>query len=133
MQQDRDPLSHAVLGAAFEVANTLGHGFLEAVYRRALLCELSGRGIPVCEEVAFPVHYKGETVGRYVADLVVDSRLIVELKCADALSPAHVAQVLNQLKASGLSAALLLNFGKPRIEFKRLVSPALLVPATPSP
>ena len=118
---ERDPLSHAVLGATFEVANVLGHGFLEAVYRRALVGELMRRKIPVREEVGFPIFYKGEDVGRYIADIVADDRMIIELKCADALSRAHVAQTINYLKASNISTALLLNFGKPRIEYRRII------------
>lgn len=125
-------LSHSVIGAAFAVANTLGHGFLEAVYRRALAHELALRGVPVRQEVPFTVLYKGEEVGRYLADLVAGESLIVELKCAEALSPAHIAQTLNYLMASGLPHALLFNFGKARLDFKRLVSPALL-PKTATP
>ena len=110
-----------MLGAAFEVANVLGHGFLEAVYRRALVGELMRRKIPVREEVGFPIFYKGEDVGRYIADIVADDRMIIELKCADALSRAHVAQTINYLKASNISTALLLNFGKPKIEYRRII------------
>jgi GxxExxY protein len=121
MAEGRDPLSHAVLGAAFEVSNHLGHGFLEAVYRRALVRELRQRGLPVLEEIAFPALYKGAEVGRYIADVVVDGTLIVELKCAEALASAHLAQTLNYLRASGIPAALLINFGKPRLEYRRLV------------
>ncbi|WP_119679923.1 GxxExxY protein [Indioceanicola profundi] len=115
-----DPLSAEVLGAAFAVANTLGHGFLEAVYRRAMVRELSLKGILVEEEVGFSVTYKGQQVGRYRADLVVDGRIIVELKCVERLVSPHVAQTFNYLRASGLSVALLVNFGRPRIEWKRL-------------
>jgi GxxExxY protein len=119
--ESRDPLSHAVLGAAFEVANILGYGFLEAVYRRALVREMIRRDIPVREEVPFPVFYKGDEVGRYFADIVAADKMIVELKCAEALSPSHLAQTLNYLKASRIPAALLINFAKPRIEYRRVV------------
>lgn len=118
---DRDPLSHAVLGAAFEVANVLGRGFLEAVYRRALVVELRRRGAKVAEEVPFTVLYKGTDVGRYVADIVVEDSMIVELKTTEALTGAHIAQTLNYLTVSAIPVALLITFGKPRVEYKRLV------------
>lgn len=116
-----DALIQQVLGASYEVANHLGHGFLENVYRRALLEELEMRGIAAREEVSFKVRYKGREVGTYVADLVVGGVLIVELKAVEDLAPAHQGQVLNYLRASGLRAGLLLNFGKPRVQAKRLV------------
>lgn len=113
--------SNRVIGAAFEVSNLLGHGFLEAVYRKALLKELLLREVPASEEVRFPVQYKGEDIGCYVADLVVAGCLIVELKAVEALDRRHVGQVLNYLRASGLKAGLLLNFGRPRVEVKRVL------------
>lgn len=117
----RDPLSAAILGAAFEVANTLGHGFLEVVYRRAMVRELDLRHVPVEEEVGFTVTYKGSEIGRYVADLVVANRIIVELKCTETLTRSHMAQGLNYLRASGLPVALLINFGRSRVEYRRMV------------
>ena len=119
--EERDLLSHAVLGAAFEVSNILGHGFLEIVYRRALVAELARRDIPAREEVPFPVFYKGHEVGRYFADIMVEDRMIIELKCTETLSPAHVAQTLNYLKAGRIPIALLINFGKPRIQYQRII------------
>src|SRR6516225_9176485 len=98
-----DSLSEKVLGAVFEVANTLGAGFLEKVYQRALLRELRLRGLPVIPEASFTVTYKGQTVGESFADLLVDNRLMVELKGAERLTNEHTAQCLNYLKAFGLT------------------------------
>ena len=96
-----DSLSAQVMGAVFEVANTLGSGFLEKVYQRALLRELSLRGIRATTEASFAVIYKGQSVGKYFADLLVEEALVVELKCAERLANEHTAQCLNYLRASG--------------------------------
>ena len=116
-----EELAHRVIGAAFEVSNVLGAGFLEKVYRRALLHELRLRGLKAAEEVKLAVFYKGINVGDYAADIFVERRLILELKCADAFSPTHLAQTLNYLRATDLHLALLLNFQKPKVEIKRVV------------
>ncbi|RAU24002.1 GxxExxY protein [Paramagnetospirillum kuznetsovii] len=117
----KDPLTHRILAAAFEVSNSLGHGFLEVVYQKALVHELILAGMTVDREKVFKVIYKGADIGTYIADMVVDEQVVVELKSVEALNPAHTAQCLNYLRASGLKTGLLLNFGKPRIEYKRLV------------
>jgi hypothetical protein len=101
-----EALTAATLGAAFEVSNTLGHGFLEAVYR---------------EEVVHSVSYKNLPVGSYRADLVVSKSVIVEMKAIERLLPQHVGQILNYLRASGMHVGLLINFGKPRVEYKRVL------------
>jgi len=119
-------LTEAVIGSAFEIANVLGAGFLEKVYERALIRELALRGVrakaqvwfPVCY---FPVCYKGQYVGEYMADLVVEEKLIVELKCVDRFANEHLAQCINYLKASGLGVALLINFQRPKVEWKRVL------------
>jgi GxxExxY protein len=116
-----DPLIERVIGAAFEVSNVLGAGFLEKVYERALLKELATRGIDARAQVGFPVSYKGYPVGEYIADIVVEGELVVELKCADSFSNEHEAQCLNYLRASGKKIALLMNFQKPRVELKRII------------
>ena len=103
------------------MSNVLGAGFLEKVYQRALLKELALRGLKVKVEAPFPVTYKGHRIGEYIADMVVEERLIVELKCVDQLSNEHLAQCINYLKASGLKTALLINFQKPKVEWKRIV------------
>jgi GxxExxY protein len=110
-----------VVGAVFEVPNLLGAGFLERVYERALLRELAIRGLRARAQSPFSVYYKGQCVGEYLADIVVENCIVVELKCADRLSNEHMAQCINYLKASGLKLALLVNFQKPRVEWKRIV------------
>jgi GxxExxY protein len=114
-------LTEIVIGAAFEISRVLGAGFLEKVYERALFRELKLRGVSTKVQVSFPVCYKGQYVGEYIADLVVEDQLIVELKCVEHLSNEHVAQCINYLKASNLGVALLINFQKPKVEWKRLV------------
>ncbi|MEQ9328418.1 MAG: GxxExxY protein [Rhodospirillales bacterium] len=114
-------LTRSILSAAFEVSNTLGSGFLEKVYQRALLIELSGRGLSALREVEFPVFYKEREIGRYVSDLVVEDCVIVEVKAVSDLNDAHLGQVVNYLKASGLKVGLLVNFGQPRVQYRRVV------------
>jgi GxxExxY protein len=110
-----------VLGAVFEVSNTLGAGFLEKVYQRALLHELRLQRIRASAEASFPVTYKGHRVGDYFADILVEDVLVIELKCAERLSDEHIAQCLNYLRASGRTLCLLVNFQRPKVEWKRLV------------
>ena len=110
-----------MVGAAYEVSNVLGAGFLEKAYERALMRELVLRGLNVRCQAAFPVGYKGECVGDYVADLVIEDKLVVESKCVDQFANEHLAQCINYLKASGMKLALLINFQKPRVEWKRVV------------
>ena len=106
LAQSLDALVEAVIGAAYEVSNVLGAGFLEKVYERALTRELGLRGLRVHSQISYSVLYKGLCVGEYVADLLVESRLLVELKCVDRFSNEHMAQCINYLKASGLRLAL---------------------------
>ena len=119
--QSLDRLTDRVLNAVFEVANTLGAGFLEKVYHRALLRELRLRGIAAVSEASFSVIYKNQSVGEYFADILVEDALVIELKCVERLTNDHMAQCLNYLRASGLSVCLLLNFQKPTVEWKRVV------------
>jgi GxxExxY protein len=116
-----DELVEAVVGAAYEVSNVLGAGFLEKVYERALIRELELRGLRVRCQVRYPVVYKGQLVGEYLADLLVNDSLVVELKCVDSFANEHIAQSINYLKASGLKLALLVNFQKPKVEWKRII------------
>ena len=120
-KEDMDLLTERVLGAVFEVANTLGAGFLEKVYQRALVAELLLSGIRAAAEAPFSVKYKGEPVGSYVVDLLVEDVLVVELKCVERLSSEHYAQCLNYLRASGRTVCLLVNFQRPKLEWKRIV------------
>ena len=116
-----DSLTEQVLGAVFEVSNTLGAGFLEKVYERALLKELKLRGIRATPQVSFRVTYKGHCVGEYFADILVEDSLIVELKCVEGFCNEHTAQCINYLRASGRSLCLLINFRRPKVEWKRIV------------
>jgi len=113
-------ITNAIIGAMFEVHNVLGQGFLESVYANALTVELRQRGVPVDRNVPFEVMYRGASIGRYVADLVVDQKVIVETKVAKAIDPVHRAQLLNYLRASGLEVGLVANFGS-SVQFKRVV------------
>jgi GxxExxY protein len=116
-----EALVENVVGAAYEVSNVLGAGFLEKIYERALMEELNVRGVRVKAQAPFPVTYKGRHIGTYSADLVVEDRLLVEVKCVDGFSNEHLAQCINYLKASGLHLALLINFRRPRVEWRRVV------------
>ena len=116
-----EALSERVIGAIFEVSNTLGAGFFEKVYERALVKELRLRGLRAEAQAPMEVSYKGENVGIYLADIVVEDELVVELKCADRLAAEHTAQCLNYLRASGRSVCLLVNFQSPRVEWKRIL------------
>jgi GxxExxY protein len=117
-----DSLTERVLGAIFDVANTLGTGFPERLYQQALLTELGLRGIGVTPEASFTLTYKGDSVGAYVADLLVENELVIELKCVERLSGEHTAQCLNDLRISGRAVCLLVNFQKPKVEWKRIVN-----------
>ena len=119
---ERDPETYALIGACMEVHNELGHGFLESVYQKALAAELTCRGIPSQREREYEVLYKGERIGaKYQADFVCFGSVILELKALSALSSAHEGQSINYLKATGLERGLLVNFGTPKLQFKRLI------------
>jgi len=113
-------LTEKVIGAAIEVSNNLGAGFLEKVYERALLVELRGRGVAVTSQPKLAVSYKGTVIATYVADLLVEDALLVELKCVESLRNEHTSQCLNYLRASNLGLCLLVNFQRPRLEWKRI-------------
>jgi GxxExxY protein len=114
-------LSFAIIGAAMEVHRILGPGFLEAVYQAALEHELTLRGIPFEAQKHLAVTYKGRIVGDYIADIVVDGQIILELKAISALTKAHEAQAHNYLAATGLRLAILLNFGAKSLQQERVV------------
>ena len=120
-ERELDLIAERVIGGVYEVANTLGAGFLEKVYERALVRELGLRGLRAKAQVGFPVIYKDQCVGEYLADVVVEERVVVELKCVDHLGGEHMAQCINYLKASGLKIAILVNFQRPTVEWKRIV------------
>lgn len=116
-----EEITKEIIGAAFEVFNELGYGFLEKVYKNAMKVELDIRGVPSELESAIKVYFKKNLVGDYFADLFVSQKVIVELKVAAKYNPADEAQLLNELKATGVKVGLLINFGKEKVEFKRLV------------
>lgn len=114
-------LSYAIVGAAMEVHRILGPWFLEAVYQAALAHELTLRGIRFEQFKRLPVTYKGVLVGEYEADFVVEGKIILEIKAVSKLHPAHEAQAINYLTATGFRLAILLNFGAKSLQHKRLV------------
>ena len=121
-KSNKDPETYAIIGAAMEVHRLLGYGFLEAVYQEALELELMARAIPFQREVALPVFFKGERLRcAYRADFICYGNVIVELKAISQLTGADEAQAINELKATGLHRALLINFGAPSLDYKRLV------------
>ena len=114
-------LTYAIIGAAMEVHRILGPGFLEAVYEKALEIEFGARDIPFVCQKRLHVSYKGQIVGDYVADLVVDDKVIVELKAVKMLTNVHEAQLINYLKATDLRVGLLINFGASSLEHERRI------------
>ncbi len=116
-----DKITENIIGCAYAVSNELGAGFLEKVYENALLIELVKQGLHVEKQKPVAVTYSGQIVGEYIADLVVEESVIVELKAVKALDNVHQAQLLNYLKATGMNTGLLLNFGTPRLGIKRMV------------
>lgn len=128
---DLDVITEQILGCAFRVSTGLGPGFLEKLYENALAFELERAGLPFERQKALDVWYDGIQIGRFAVDLLVDSRVLVELKAVKALEDVHMAQSLNYLRASRLPACLLLNFGVPKLEIRRLIpSPSWPRPAS---
>jgi GxxExxY protein len=116
-----DDITYQIRGVIFEVNKVLGYGFLEKVYEKALMIELRGRGLRVENQVPLKVSYKGQIVGEYFADLLVEERVIVEIKSVANLLKEHQAQLLNYLKATGICVGLLVNFTRDKAEIKRMV------------
>jgi GxxExxY protein len=110
-----------LIGAAFEVHNALGYGFLERVYQRAMQVELQSRGVKVELEPQIKVRFKGVIVGDYAADLFVVDKIIVELKTDAVYQSVHEAQLLNELRGTGIRLGFLINFGREKVEYKRMV------------
>jgi GxxExxY protein len=118
---DINDITYAINGAVFEVNRVLGPGFLEKVYENALLIELRSRGLKAEAQVPIKVLYKDDLVGEYLADILVEEKVIVELKIVESLEKIHEAQLLNYLRATGIRLGLLVNFRHPKAEIKRLV------------
>lgn len=120
-KMQHEELTRRVIGCAYTVYNTLGGGFLESVYQNALLLELDAAGIEAKSQVQLDVEYRGHTVGHFFADIVVEQRIIIELKAIEALHKSHEVQLVNYLAATGTDIGLLLNFGLKGVEVKRKV------------
>lgn len=118
---EEEELTFKIRGCVYEVFRVLGAGFLEQVYQRALLREFALQGVKAVGQSALEVDYKGEAVGRYVADILVDDRVVIELKAVESLTKANEAQLLNYLKASDKKVGLLINFAHPKAEIRRFV------------
>lgn len=119
---DLNRISEKIIGCAFNVSNTLGAGFLEKVYHNALMVELIDNGLYAEKEKAISISYKNKIVGEYYADILVNNQIIVELKAVKTLNEIHQAQLLNYLKATNLHLGLLINFGTPKVQIKRMVN-----------
>lgn len=115
-------ISERIIQCAYEVSNTLGCGFLEKVYENAPAVELRGKGMDVVQQKPLSVRYKRTVVGEYVADIIVEDAVIIETKACKAIDQIHMAQCLSYLKATGKHLALLLNFGAPKVQIKRMVN-----------
>lgn len=115
-------LTGVILGCCFDVMKELGSGFLEVVYKRALKIMLEEKELFVQQEVPFEIFFKGQKIGHYIADLVVNNKVVIELKACKILLPEHKAQVINYLKVSRMSTGLLVNFGQSKLEYYRLYS-----------
>ena len=115
-----EELTRQILGCAFRGQNTLGCGFLEKVYENALIVALKQEQLEAIQQIPLKVHFEGILVGEYVADIIVGGAVLVEIKATEENPPIYVAQVLNYLRATNLPVGLLLNFGKPRLHYRRL-------------
>ncbi len=115
-------LSYRIIGLAMEVHSKLGPGFLEKVNENALMLLFKKNGIKAKAQVPIKVTFEEEIVGNYIADMVVDDKIILELKSAESIAKAHKAQALNYLKATGMKLAIILNFGKEKLEYHRVVN-----------
>ena len=114
-----EDLTGAILSCAFEVINELGAGFLESVYEKALLIALQQKGLSAISQHPVKVTFRGECVGDFYADIFVGEKVIVEVKAVKTIVPEHQAQIINYLNATGIEVGLLINFGNPKLEYKR--------------
>lgn len=114
-------LAYKIVGLAMEVHSKLGNGFLEKVYENALMVLFRKSGIEAIQQAPITVMFEGEAVGSYYADILVEDKIILELKTVSEISESHKAQALNYLKATGLRLAIILNFANPSLEYQRVV------------
>ncbi len=117
-----EELSYRIRGCVYEVYRELGAGFLEKIYEAALLIELRAAGLNAEAQTPIRVHYKGREIGTFAADILVENKILLELKAVSTLRPEHEAQILHYLKATNLKLGLLINFTAPRAEIKRIVA-----------
>jgi len=117
-----DEISQKIIGCAYKVSNSLGSGFVEKVYENALCIELKNAGLEINQQQNLNVLYQNIIVGEYTADIMVNNSIIVELKACKGLDTIHQAQCMNYLKATNLSVCLLINFGNPKVEIRRIVN-----------
>jgi len=115
-------VTECVIGCAYAVGNGLGCGFLEKVYENALVHEFGKTSLAVSQQHPIQILYDGVVVGDYVADLLVEERVLVEVKAVKAFDDVHMAQCMNYLRATGLRVCLLVNFGTPKVQIKRIVN-----------
>lgn len=116
-------MTGSIIGVCYEVSNELGAGFLESVYQKALVLALIQKGFDVVEQPPLEVRFRGVVVGRFYPDLIVNNKVILELKAVNELIPEHTAQLINYLKATGYDTGLLVNFGRPKVECRRCWRP----------
>ena len=114
-------ITERIIGCAYKVSNTLGSGFLEKVYENAFAYEMTKAGLKVSQQCPIQVKYEGTPVGDYIADLLVEDCVLVELKTVKQIDDSHLAQCMNYLRATGLNICLLFNFANRHLEFKRIV------------
>ncbi len=112
-------LTEPVIGCAFKVFNTLGFGYLESIYEKCMMIELAETGLKAAAQVAIPVEYRGQNVGNFVADIVVNDIVVVELKSVRALEKSHEVQLVSYLVSTGKPVGLLINFGETGVQIKR--------------
>ena len=124
-------LTRKIFGCSYKVANALGHGFVEKVYEHSLLHELGKRRIPVRQQEPIKVFYDGIIVGDFLADLIVENKVLVEVKASQSITNLHFAQCLNYLKACGMPICLLINFGTPAVQIKRIFNTFDSTPSAP--
>jgi GxxExxY protein len=116
---EKEELSKIIIGCAYKVYNQMGFGFLESVYEKCLLIELNNAHLTAESQKAISVHYKGQVVGNFIADIIVNDTIILELKSVKTIAKAHEVQLVNYLVATGMPVGLILNFGESKVEIRR--------------
>lgn len=128
MDKEINKITHKIIGCAMQVHNTLGNGFQEVIYQRALAIEMNLEGLSFHREMEMPIHYRGEHIGTRRVDFFVEGCIMLELKAVQNLEDVHKAQAINYLEAYHMADGLLVNFGGLSLEFKRLYNKKLITP-----